>query len=240
MACPDRTSHGPEPIIEKLRRGGGNLLVLNKKKWDRLWRDKELMMNDVQDVTVAAGMLADPGTTAEDLSAIAQAHPTLRTMVALHPNAYPGLLDWLGALGDHAVSAAVASRRAAVAVAVVGPPPLPSFAVVPSVGGTEQFQQTATSTVSEGSPPERNKLLFVSSILVIVLGVYLFAGGITSVFAYPRLSSFCSIFYGVYAVCAGIIGIKNAGNREKAELLVKLGIGLIVLLVLVAVASFVS
>ncbi|WP_258934852.1 hypothetical protein [Nesterenkonia pannonica] len=34
----------------------------------------------------------------------------MRPQIAEHPNAYPGLLDWLGGLGDPDVDAALASR----------------------------------------------------------------------------------------------------------------------------------
>ena len=68
-------------------------------------------MTGMTDLNAAVGALADPSTTAADLSVIAQTHPSLRTTVALHPNAYPGLLDWLDNLGDPTVSAAVATRR---------------------------------------------------------------------------------------------------------------------------------
>ncbi|WP_115728083.1 variant leucine-rich repeat-containing protein [Actinomyces culturomici] len=57
--------------------------------------------------------VADPTTSAGDLRLIAYYRPELRARVAAHPNAYPGLLDWLDVLGDPEVSAAVAARRAA-------------------------------------------------------------------------------------------------------------------------------
>jgi Uncharacterized protein conserved in bacteria len=55
----------------------------------------------------------DPSTDARSLAAIAHEHPSLRAVVASHPNAYPALLDWLDAQGDPVVSAVVAGRRPA-------------------------------------------------------------------------------------------------------------------------------
>ncbi|MDR0284214.1 MAG: hypothetical protein LBI33_04895, partial [Propionibacteriaceae bacterium] len=53
----------------------------------------------------AARAVQNPTTSAADLAAIAQQYPALHTQIALHPAAYPGLLDWLASLGDPAVVA---------------------------------------------------------------------------------------------------------------------------------------
>ncbi|ANC29838.1 hypothetical protein [Isoptericola dokdonensis] len=58
-----------------------------------------------------AGHALDPATPLEDLAAIVQEAPHLRPHVAANPSTYPALLDWLGALGDPAVDAALRSRR---------------------------------------------------------------------------------------------------------------------------------
>lgn len=62
--------------------------------------------------------VADPNTSADDLRLIAAARPDLHTAIAAHPNAYAGLLDWMEALGNPEVVAAVAQRRAFDAGAV--------------------------------------------------------------------------------------------------------------------------
>ena len=59
----------------------------------------------------AAAAVTDPATPAADLAQIATDFPVLRPQVAAHPNAYPGLLDWLIAQGDPTVAAVVAARR---------------------------------------------------------------------------------------------------------------------------------
>lgn len=62
--------------------------------------------------------VADPNTSADDLRLIAAVRPDLHTAIAAHPNAYAGLLDWMEALGNPEVVAAVAQRRAFDAGAV--------------------------------------------------------------------------------------------------------------------------
>jgi hypothetical protein len=53
----------------------------------------------------------DPSTPLADLAKIVQEAPHLRPQVAANPSTYPALLDWLGALGDPQVDAALRSRR---------------------------------------------------------------------------------------------------------------------------------
>ncbi len=65
-----------------------------------------------------AAQAAHPGTPPAVLAQIVQDRPDLRAAVAGNPAAYPALVEWLGALGDPAVDAAIASRSA-----VQSPPP---------------------------------------------------------------------------------------------------------------------
>jgi hypothetical protein len=58
--------------------------------------------------TVAQAL--DPATPLADLALIVQEAPHLRPMVAANPSTYPALLDWLGALGDPDVDAALRTR----------------------------------------------------------------------------------------------------------------------------------
>lgn len=66
------------------------------------------MTDSPQDPTAKA---ADPRTSAQELYELASSQPQLRAQIAEHPNAYPGLLDWLGTLGDPEVDAALARRH---------------------------------------------------------------------------------------------------------------------------------
>lgn len=62
---------------------------------------------------------ADPQTPAARLREIAQADREVWPLIAAHPHAYDGLLEWLGEYGDDTVREAIAARAAAV------PPPPP-------------------------------------------------------------------------------------------------------------------
>ncbi|HWK93167.1 MAG TPA: hypothetical protein VNR17_12990 [Luteimicrobium sp.] len=57
-----------------------------------------------------AAQAADPSTPLEVLAQIAEHAPALRPYVASNPSTYTALLDWLGALGDPAVDAALQAR----------------------------------------------------------------------------------------------------------------------------------
>ena len=71
---------------------------------------------DAQSTTVlpvagyTAEQAADPRTPLEVLAQIAEHAPGLRPYVASNPSTYTALLDWLGALGDPAVDAALQAR----------------------------------------------------------------------------------------------------------------------------------
>lgn len=54
----------------------------------------------------------NPNTDAGTLYRLASTNPELRPLIASHPNAYDGLLEWLGTLGDPAVDAALKLRAA--------------------------------------------------------------------------------------------------------------------------------
>uniref|UniRef100_UPI0035C9B475 variant leucine-rich repeat-containing protein n=1 Tax=Actinotalea sp. JY-7885 TaxID=2758576 RepID=UPI0035C9B475 len=68
-------------------------------------------MTDAQGFTAAQA--ADPTTPGQTLADIAAQRPDLRPAVAANPATYPGLLEWLSALGDPAVDAALAARGTA-------------------------------------------------------------------------------------------------------------------------------
>lgn len=54
---------------------------------------------------------SDPTTPQAQLATIAHQHSHARAIVAANPQAYPALLDWLAALDDPEINAALASRR---------------------------------------------------------------------------------------------------------------------------------
>lgn len=61
-------------------------------------------------VRFTAEQASDPSTPLEVLAQIAEHEPSLRPQLALNPSTYPALLDWLGALGDPDIDAALARR----------------------------------------------------------------------------------------------------------------------------------
>ncbi|MCH8559845.1 variant leucine-rich repeat-containing protein [Nesterenkonia sp. DZ6] len=65
-----------------------------------------------QSPTGPAARAADPNTPQVQLQMLAGDHPELRPLIAENPNTYPELLQWLGALGDPAVDAALVRRSA--------------------------------------------------------------------------------------------------------------------------------
>ncbi|HQY33961.1 MAG TPA: hypothetical protein PLS68_08325 [Actinotalea sp.] len=68
-----------------------------------------------------AQQAADPSTPGQVLADIAALRPELRAAVASNPSAYPGLLEWLGSLGEPTVDAALAARAGAEQPTVVLP-----------------------------------------------------------------------------------------------------------------------
>jgi len=59
---------------------------------------------------LAAAQASDPTTAPQLLADIAYQRPDLRAAVAANPAAYPGLVEWLGSLGDTQVDAVIAAR----------------------------------------------------------------------------------------------------------------------------------
>jgi len=81
-------------------------------------------MTDFSDLRSATRAVMDPSTSGTDLASIAQAQPGLRPQVAMHANAYPGLLTWLATYGDDFTKRAVAARQqSSVSAVLVMPAP---------------------------------------------------------------------------------------------------------------------
>jgi len=124
--------------------------------------------------------------------------------------------------------------------------------VPPSVGqptGIHSAQYAGAPGAAAGYPqpgypmpaaPQRNTLMFVVSIILIVFGVLdLLFGllamiGLSQVSATPILvlSLVFVLVVGVVLLVAGIMGVKNAANPPKGDLLFKIGIGMCAIAVL--------
>lgn len=88
----------------------------------------------------------NPKTSPVRLQKLAKEEPSLRPLIALNPTAYPGLVDWLGGLGDPAVNAALSQRRA-----------MEAKVAAPSAGDTRRvsvFQRSEGEAPNTQSPLE--------------------------------------------------------------------------------------
>ncbi|NTW38980.1 MAG: hypothetical protein HGA44_03700 [Cellulomonadaceae bacterium] len=92
-----------------------------------------------------AQQAADPATPGQTLADIAALRPDLRPVVAANPAAYPGLLEWLGSLGEPAVDAALAARASAPADAL-------GTAVLPTAQA-QPWQQAPGQYPAPGAQP---------------------------------------------------------------------------------------
>ena len=103
-----------------------------------------------------AAQASDPQTPGQVLADIAALRPDLRVAVASNPSTYPGLLEWLGSMGEPAVDAAIAARRAAVQQTQQMPmlppaaPPAPSWAGQPAA----QAPRPMVTPGYPGMPPQ--------------------------------------------------------------------------------------
>ena len=64
------------------------------------------------DIPESIRLATDPTTTPAVLAELAGSAPEARRYIARHPAAYPGLLEWLGSLGDPVVNQALRERGA--------------------------------------------------------------------------------------------------------------------------------
>lgn len=126
------------------------------------WRNRDAIMRAIQSnsggghppagghypppppADVAAAM--NPATPAAVLKDMVNNAPPLRQYVARNPAAEPGLLQYLGSLGDPAVNAALASRGPA------GGPPPPGSGGLPYPPQSPQSPQSRQSPQSPQSP----------------------------------------------------------------------------------------
>ncbi|MDR1513645.1 MAG: hypothetical protein LBS56_09245, partial [Propionibacteriaceae bacterium] len=105
------------------------------------------------DRAAAADAVARSQTSAADLAAIVRAHPDLGVDVAFHPNAYPGLLDWLADYGQPAVKDAVRRRRAGASGGPVPPPGGAGWSAAPGATPTRSEQFPPPGSVPGSAPP---------------------------------------------------------------------------------------
>lgn len=103
-----------------------------------------------------AAQASDPSTPGQVLADIAALRPDLRPAVAANPSAYPGLLEWLGSLGEPAVDAAIAARQPVAAAPqpqYQQPPARPATAPSTSLPPQGQYGAPATAAPYGQVPP---------------------------------------------------------------------------------------
>jgi len=125
-------------------------------------------MTDFSDWGTAARAVTDPSTSAADLAAIAQAQPGLRAQIAAHPNAYPGLLQWLAAQGDPAVQA-VAASRLQPQTPIAAPMPVASMPVAPQQMPWGAPQPQWGTPAAAVAPQRRSAAPIIVAVAIIVL-----------------------------------------------------------------------
>ncbi len=113
-------------------------------------------------------LAADPLTPPAVLRELAMYCPATRVVVAANPAAYPGLLEWLGSLGDPAVAAVVAPRLAERSM------PYAPSAKAPVAGRSRRMSDETTS--ARVVPPmvdRRPKSRLVGLLVLIGVGLAL-------------------------------------------------------------------
>ena len=121
----------------------------------------------------------DPATSGARLAELAQVDRGLWPAIAVHPSAYPGLLDWLAQQGDPTVDAVLALRSGSLAAA-----PAPAGTPTAHAGDASVPPTSNPSSSSPGSAGGDGKNLWVvcgmvAVVLVLIGGV---AFGATKVF----------------------------------------------------------
>ncbi|MCL2784686.1 MAG: hypothetical protein FWD55_04475 [Propionibacteriaceae bacterium] len=132
---------------------------------------------DLSNYATAAHVVANMSTPASDLMRIAQYHPSLRTLVAQHPQADYTVLGWLGSLGDAQLSGIIASRQAQFTG--FAPPPTPSYQPAQSFA-SPQYASAAPPVpppyppqANYGAPPAQRKspILLICVVVLVVVGL---------------------------------------------------------------------
>lgn|GEM_PF-4444396 len=139
-------------------------------------------MTDLTPVDAAAAV-ADPRTSRADLFAITEQHPSLWAQIAAHPNAYPGLLEWLGTVGDDNVKSIVAARLSgaeaqplAAVPAAVPRAPWPPDPPVRTDSTMVAPVLPAVRPVSQ-APGPRSRRSAIAKVAVILVAAMLVGGG---------------------------------------------------------------
>ena len=116
----------------------------------------------------------DPTTAAARLAELAQLDRDLWPAIAVHPAAYPALLDWLGEQGDPTVNAVLALRSGSPAAAPTpaGPPPPPAetpTAYAAAAPGSVHSDSTQASSPLGTTGDNKKNFWVVGGMVAVVL-----------------------------------------------------------------------
>jgi len=81
--------------------------------------------------------------------------------------------------------------------------------------------------VSTEEAPQRNQFLSAASILLMVVAAMVLIVDVISWVSSSWLAASLILVFDAYIVFTGIVGFRNAANRNKAGLVIALGVGLI-------------
>ena len=147
-------------------------------------------MADFSDLVTATRAAVDPSTSPADLATIAQMQPGLRAQVAVHPNVYPELLQWMG----------FTSAQPATAVPTAYSP-----------------SQQAAPTARGARLPVAAWQLLVAGILAVLfmaLGNVVSSGYDNANIPVPVVGSALAISAAVVALAGGILSCVASRNRR--------------------------
>lgn len=142
-------------------------------------------MSNLSDLNQATWALSDQTTSSYDLLVIARNHPSLRQLVAGHPNADQGLLDWLDSLGDPHVSRIISQLAQSSSMTASGSEVWPVMADISSGEQRVHTEDIQGSLRYPGSSPSGSKSspwleiwLSIVLIVVIVAGISIISNGL--------------------------------------------------------------
>lgn len=122
------------------------------------------------DAETAAALAADPNTPAQTLADIAAGHPALLSQLRHHPNAYPGLVQWIDQ-----VQAAAAQTTTVQETYAYTEQPVPSQPLQPGYAAPQGFPGTQPYAAAGASQPGKRRTgLFVglaAAVVVVLAGI---------------------------------------------------------------------
>jgi len=168
-------------------------------------------MTDFSDLVTATRAAVDPSTSPADLASIAQMQPGLRAQVAVHPNVYPELLQWMGFTGAQPAPAAPLAPVALTGYAPTGYVPT---GYAPT--GYAPSRQEASPARGARLPVAAWQMLVagILAVLFMALGNVVSSGYDNANIPVPVVGSALAISAAVVALAGGILSCVASRNRR--------------------------